>query len=431
MSERRPVLIVFPDEIGASSSCGGRNVTVTRTGHVSPATPAQPIATTIDPERRLVTVRPIVTRVGAGVTVVLSLLASFEPSGSDVEDEAVGRTVTVPRCARPVRSATSIEAAPPFASVSAPHVTAVPSRAQRNAEPSVCAAPISVMPDGIRIDRRGCDASDGPPFRSRTWYVTTSPARTGSGESPTPAERSAEVATVVAVLALSFAPFGSASPCVAEAVSESVDPLGLSDATCTTSVKVRLAPLARLAAVHLTVPPEPTAGVVHEKPDGASTDTNVVPDGRSSVSATSVASEGPLFASPSVYVRSVPAVTGSGESLALADTSAEVATVVVLLALSLPVFGSPSSCEMLAVFDNVDPLGRSGATCTTSVKVPPAPFDMLEAVQLTVPPEPTLGVVHVKPLGAVTDTKLVLAGRVSPSVTLAAEEGPLFETPIV
>jgi hypothetical protein len=43
----------------------------------------------------------------------------------------------------------------------------------------------------------------------------------------------------------------------------------------------------------LTVPPAPTAGVVHNHPAGAASETNVVPAGTASLSETLCASDGP------------------------------------------------------------------------------------------------------------------------------------------
>jgi hypothetical protein len=194
----------------------------------------------------------------------------------------------------------SIAALPPLASEPAAHVTVVPSLVQLKAEPSVCAAPINVVPDGIGTVRRGCDASEGPASWMCMWYVTTLPAVTGSGESLTLVERSADVVTEVVLVALSLALFGSVTSFEALAVFESVDPFARSAATCTTSVKLALAPPARLDPVQLTLPPDPTDGVVQEKPAGALIDLKLVPAGRSSLSATLLAPFGPLFFTPSV-----------------------------------------------------------------------------------------------------------------------------------
>src|SRR5439155_15843471 len=121
-------------------------------------------------ERRLPTVRPMVRRLGgSAVTCVLSLLASFEPSGSAVADEATGRAVIVPCWPRPVRTAMSIAALSPAPREAASHVTVTPSLVHANAEPATRAAPTSVVPEGIGMARRGRDALEGPALCRCAW----------------------------------------------------------------------------------------------------------------------------------------------------------------------------------------------------------------------------------------------------------------------
>src|SRR5436853_56698 len=128
----------------------------------------------IAPEARSFLTAPIVTLVGgtlggAAVIVVVSLLVSFEPFGSLVEDEAFGFALIVPDCECAVFTAMSIAALPPLASEPAAHLTVVPSLVQLKAEPSICAAPIKVVPDGIGTLSRGWDASEGPSFWTCMW----------------------------------------------------------------------------------------------------------------------------------------------------------------------------------------------------------------------------------------------------------------------
>jgi hypothetical protein len=63
----------------------------------------------------------------------------------------------------------------------------------------------------------------------------------------------------------------------------------------TTSVNMAGAPEARLAIVHVTVPPAPTAGVVHSHPATEVSETNVVPAGSVSFKLTPAAAEGPAL----------------------------------------------------------------------------------------------------------------------------------------
>src|SRR5262245_18288385 len=96
-----------------------------------------------------------------------------------------------------------------------------------------------------------------------------------------------------------------------------VEPLGALLLTLTTKVKVALAPAARVAAVAVKLPVPRARGVVKVKagPLGCVADTNVVLVGMTSERFTSRASERPALVTVIVYVRFVPATTGSGESV--------------------------------------------------------------------------------------------------------------------
>ena len=101
-------------------------------------------------------------------------------------------------------------------------------------------------------------------------------------------------------------------------------------------------------------------------------------------------------------------------------------TEVVSVSELLPGFGS---LVRLAVLVSMVPFAAEASTLTTMVKVwlptAAAPF-----VAVMVPVPPTAGVVALKPAGAVNDTKVVLAGMLSLSVTVGAV-GPLLATVIV
>lgn len=110
--------------------------------------------------------------------------------------------------------------------------------------------------------------------------------------------------------------------------------------------------------------------------------------------------------------------------------SAEVATVVVAVALSL--LGIPSLVFEVtaAVLVNTVPAARDGSTLTTRVNTAlPTANDGLD--EDTVPPEPTVGVVLVHPATVDNDTKVVPAGSVSLQTVFAAGSGPLLVTVIV
>ncbi|HMF05203.1 MAG TPA: hypothetical protein VKH17_10340, partial [Acidimicrobiia bacterium] len=80
-----------------------------------------------------------------------------------------------------------------------------------------------------------------------------------------------------------LAAFGSVVAVATEALFAMVAPLAVLELTCTTSVKLT-EPGASAALPQLTVPPAPAAGVVHDQPAGDVRETNVVPEGRVSVS---------------------------------------------------------------------------------------------------------------------------------------------------
>src|SRR5439155_1115602 len=106
--------------------------------------------------------------------------------------------------------------------------------------------------------------------------------------------------------------------------------------------------------------------------------------------------------------------------------SAAVATVVVAVDVLLPGVGSVVLLETFAVLDKVEPLASLALTLTTRVKVALAPAARVAAVVVTVPVPPTVGVVDVKPTGAVKDTKVVPVGTASVSATLCASLGPVL-----
>jgi hypothetical protein len=102
-----------------------------------------------------------------------------------------------------------------------------------------------------------------------------------------------EITVVVAVALFTPGP-GSAVGEVTVAVFESTVLCGVVFDTCTTSVKTAL-PGAIEACVQVTVPPLPTAGVVHDQPPGLDNDWNVVNAGSVSDIETFAALLGPLF----------------------------------------------------------------------------------------------------------------------------------------
>jgi hypothetical protein len=242
------------------------------------------------------------------------------------------------------------------------------------------------------------------------------------------AVRPAAVA-VVDALALLLPADGSVVPLVTVAVFVIV-PDVLAE-TWTTREIVADAPEASVAAVQLTVPAAPTAGVVHVNAGPAIwvDETKVVPAGSRSESVTVAAALGPALATVIVYARLVPGVTVAG-AVFVTETSAETLTVVVAVAELLPGVGSGVVLDVVAVLDSV-PVAPVG-TLTTSEKVALAPEAIEAMVQLTVPPAPTAGVVQLNagPAVCVEETNVVPAGSASESVT-PVTLGPALATVMV
>src|SRR5215212_9243818 len=118
---------------------------------------------------------------------------------------------------------------------------------------------------------------------------------TGSGESDFAIDRSA-VAGPTVVDAVPFSLPGAGSDVAEETVAVLVMTVEGTAAglTFTTSVKTAL-PIVNVAAVQVTVPPLPTAGVEQVHPAGEARETKDVPAGRVSTTCTDVALPGPAF----------------------------------------------------------------------------------------------------------------------------------------
>ena len=110
-----------------------------------------------------------------------------------------------------------------------------------------------------------------------------------------------EVAELLPVLVSVWLPVTVAVLAIGPTVAESTE---------TTTVIVAVPPLAILPSAPVIVP-EALVAV----PWLAVADTNVTPDGKTSVTVTPVASLGPAFVTVKVYVKVPADVTGSGESV--------------------------------------------------------------------------------------------------------------------
>lgn len=95
-------------------------------------------------------------------------------------------------------------------------------------------------------------------------------------------------------------------------------------------------------------------------------------------------------------------------------------TVVEAIEVSFSLLGSAVLVEAVTRLPYVVPDGVPVGMFVTSVKFAVVPAAIEADEQVTVPPEPTAGVVQLNPAGAVTETNVMLPGRVSVIVALPA-----------
>src|SRR5947209_19934437 len=82
--------------------------------------------------------------------------------------------------------------------------------------------------------------------------------------------------------------------------------------------------------------------------------------------------------------------------------------------------------DTLAESVSLVPVAVPGSTWYSKTKLAVAPAAKLDAVHVEVPVLPAGGFVQLKPAGAITETKPVLAGGMLVRVTVPASSGPLF-----
>jgi hypothetical protein len=248
-------------------------------------------------------------------------------------------------------------------------------------------------------------AFEGPALRTTSVYVRACPAITGSGLSDFVTDTSAEAFTIVVSVSLLF-------PSVGSDVAEVTDTLFVSvplapGLTVPVIVIVTWAPAASVANVQRLLVPLSGAGVADPKMN---------PAGYVSVTTTLAAFEGPALLTTSVYVRACPAITGSGLSDFVTDTSAEALTVVAWVAVLFPGVRS----------------GVAEVTDTLFISVPLAPaLTVPWIVIVTDPPAAIVPSAHTlfPVVGAgVADPKMNPAGYVSVTTTPWALDGPTFVT---
>ena len=120
-----------------------------------------------------------------------------------------------------------------------------------------------------------------------------------------------------------------------------------------------------------------------------------------------------------VYVMFAPALTGSGESLSGTERSGSAASLTVVVSVAVLFAGSESVVveAIGAVVMIVVPFCVVAFALTTRVKLALAPAAKVAIMAVAAPVPPIDRVVRMKvgPLSWVNETKVVLAGMVSPS----------------
>src|SRR5438477_1367 len=130
----------------------------------------------------------------------------------------------------------------------------------------------------------------------------------------------------------------------------------------------------------------------------------------------------------------LPANTfGVGEPVLVTARSAEVCTVVMTASVLSLLLGSAVVLAAVAALVIVEPFAALEFTFTTTVKTAVSPLAIVALEKTTLPVPPTAGALVDQPLPVVTvaDTKVVLVGTASVTVTLCASDGPLLVKLIV
>src|SRR5207253_1693259 len=125
---------------------------------------------------------------------------------------------------------------------------------------------------------------------------------------------------------------------------------------------------------------------------------------------------------------------GSGASDFVTARSARVCTVVEAVPVLLPGVGSVVVVAAVAELLMVAPLAVLALTWTTIVKTAVSPAATVAFEKTTLPVPPTaggLGIVQLAPVVTTADTKVVLAGTASVTVTVCASLGPALVKLIV
>jgi hypothetical protein len=190
-----------------------------------------------------------------------------------------------------------------------------------------------------------------------------------------------------------------------------------------TRVTVALVFVARLPKEHVTTPP-----ALEQVPTVVVADPSVVPAGRGSVNTTARAVADPALVTRIVFVRALPAKTGSGAPpwLIFRPVTGRV-TVITALAVLLPGLGSVSAGHTLAVFVRrilLIPEGRTeGDGTATMATVATAPVVKVPRLARTVLP-----FVRTTPCDGVAETNIRPVGTILVKAMELAVLGPPLAT---
>lgn len=235
--------------------------------------------------------------------------------------------------------------------------------------------------------------------------------------------------TVTVNDALSFSLFESTVAELTAAMLLNWVPEPVPGGMCPVSVSVALAPDGNVAAVHVIVPPEPPAGVVHESagPEFCTSETNVMVPGSGSVSENAVASSGPALPVVIVYTTSVSGPAAFGPTFVTNRSACVVGGTNVAAAPELfSSFGSNVALETVAMLVKNVLGGVAGSVWNVNVNVAVVLVASVAIVQFTLPAPPIAGVVQLKagPEFCVADTNVMPAGSGSSSTAVMAASGP-------
>ena len=240
---------------------------------------------------------------------------------------------------------------------------------------------------------------------------------------PTPRSSTAPTATVAVPMLLA----GSGSVVALDALAATVTdcPSATSASTPTITVKVVVAPAARLDAMQEIVPIAPIAGGVQVQPVGRVRPWKVVPLGRTMAAVGPTASLGPPLWTVAVNTDGSPAVNGPVGGVTTTARSANALTAALALAVLLDVSGSGIDPVATVVALNTVPSGVPGSTARTSGKETVVPAATFALVQEIVPLGPAVGAAQDQLAGAVSFWTVVCAGMDMLSVVAPASLGPL------